>query len=122
MHTQGAVGGAIKPECMIDIDTTHSDKKGNSRFEVKITNVGYLPSSNYNLFSLSRLLAEGWTMQEDGNAITMTKGKRAIIFDIVIHTAHGALFCACFKRRDAETCGSIVENETKISVPRHMYY
>jgi hypothetical protein len=57
-------------------------------------------------------------MQGDGKAIKMTKGKRMIIFDIVIHTMHGALFCACFKRNGTETCGSTVENETKMSVHR----
>ena len=54
---------------------------------------------NYNLFSLSKLMQDGWKLSGDVRAMQLTKGQATINFDIVIPTKKGAIYCAYIKRK-----------------------
>ena len=56
-------------------------------------NVALLEISNYNLFSLSKLLNSRWKMQGNALKVVMSKGSMVSTFDIVIKNTKGELFC-----------------------------
>ena len=77
---------------------------------------------NYNLCSLSKMLQSGWKMSGNAKAITMRKGSMVIIFDIIIPTKNGALYCACFKRtggsNNDEIASGAIGKGTQMSIDK----
>jgi hypothetical protein len=68
---------------------------------VNLKDVTYVPNSRYNLFSLTKLMLDGWNMsgnKKDG--IKMTKGEHVISFNKTVHTPKGVLFVVVLKRRE----------------------
>ena len=59
LSTTGVSGGSIKPSLQMDLDCIVIDKNGNAAGFVRLENVALLETSNYNLFSLSKLLNRG---------------------------------------------------------------
>ena len=55
--------------------------------------ITHLPTSRYNLFSISKRLEEGWKLDGNKDMIKLVKGKEEIRFDIKIKTKKGAGFC-----------------------------
>ena len=55
----GATGEAFLVDSEVDIPSTVCDRYGNELSKVKITEVGYNPQGNFNLFSVSICLMEG---------------------------------------------------------------
>ncbi len=53
---------------------------------------------NFNLISVTRMLQKGCTLKGDAKSITLEKGNHAFVFDSVIWTRGGALYCARFCR------------------------
>ncbi len=53
---------------------------------------------NFNLFSVTRMLQKGYTLKGDEKSITLEKGNHAFMFDSVIRTRGGALYCERFCR------------------------
>ena len=99
ISTHGITGETIKPDNEIDIECVHYDQYGNvSQSGLTFSGVSYMKGCNYNLCSLSKMLQDGWKMSGNTKAITMRRGSMEIIFDIIIPTKNGALYCACFKR------------------------
>ena len=67
-----------------------------------LTDVSYNKGLNFNLYSLRRMLVNGWTVTSgDANGITIRKGENVINFDIVIPRPRGAIF-ACRFLRDSD--------------------
>jgi hypothetical protein len=62
------------------------DKNGNVLNDAKISNVTHLPKGKYNLFSITKLQNDGWTLGGNADAIWLTKGDIEIKFDIKIPT------------------------------------
>ena len=82
-----------------NIEAVFCDKNGNEYFEAKLVGVGLAKEMNYNLFSLSKLMQDGWKLSGDVRAMQLTKGQATIKFDIVIPTKKGAIYCAYIKRK-----------------------
>jgi hypothetical protein len=77
---------------------------GQEKKNVMIKDVTYVPNSRYNLFSLTKLMANGWTMIGGKDVgIKMVKGLQSIVFDKTVHTPKGLLYVAVMKRRVQET-------------------
>jgi hypothetical protein len=89
--THGIVGNSVLPKCQLDIPCVHFDKDGAQVGEVIITDVSHLPESNFNLFSVTRLQKKGWTLTRNADYIKLQKGKKSLLFNIVINTPKGAL-------------------------------
>jgi hypothetical protein len=69
--------------------------------DAKISDVTHLPEAKYNLFSITKLQNEGWTLGGNAGAIWLTKGDVEIKFDIKIPTPKGVLY-AMYHQRDTE--------------------
>ena len=82
-QTQGMTGHITDSSVMMDIKMTHYTKSGEQGITFKLTNVIWNLNFNYNLFSASRCLKDGWTMRGSSNRITMTSpdGQHHIAFD-----------------------------------------
>jgi hypothetical protein len=75
-----------------DIPGTVCDKTGTTVSSATIQAALYLPSAMYNLFSITKLQREGWSLHGDEKCLRLTKGSATITFDILIPTAKGMLY------------------------------
>jgi hypothetical protein len=67
---------------------------------VKLKDVAYVPDSRYNLFSLTKLMASGWSIGGDRMVgIKMSKGGNVLHFDKTVHTPKGVLYVIVMKWR-----------------------
>jgi hypothetical protein len=82
-----------------DLPVTLCDMEGNTKGASKMTHVAYVPTSKFNLFSLTRMMINNWILGGDENSIWLEKGRKKIVFDIEITTATGAIYCAYKKRK-----------------------
>jgi hypothetical protein len=81
-----------------DLPVTLCDVEGNTKGDSKITHVAYVPTSKFNLFSLTRMMINNWILGGDENSIWLEKGRNKIVFDIKITNSTGAIYCAYMKR------------------------
>ena len=68
------------------------DKRGNEQFCATLGDVVICPNVKYNLFSVSKILCNGWMLSGDKHAMTLEKGPYTLKFDIVIPTPKGAVY------------------------------
>jgi hypothetical protein len=108
-------GEGVKPQSIGDIAGTVCDKEGNELGHVKLNKVKYLPEANFNLFSITRRLKEGWRLNGDDTAIWIYKGDKTIKFDIVVKTKDSLIFCMYMNRRKSPDT-AVVSTETKKTV------
>ena len=91
--------------------------------EVIITDVSHLPEGNFNLFSVTRLQKKGWTLTEIADYIKLQKGKKSLLFNMVINTPKGALYVGKFSRKEGD---EVMRGATNKLLPtastRHMNY
>ena len=94
-------------------DVTQNVKVGRLKGQIKskagqlgptitLTNVSSIPTGKYSLWSISKMLQSGWNMTGNKHSISLNKGEVSIIFDIVVPTANGRVYCLFFER----TCDS----------------
>ena len=97
---QGMTGQITNSSVIVDIKMTHYKKDGERGITFKMTDVICNPNFNYNLFSASRCLKDGWTMQGSCDGITMTSpdGQHHIVFDQKIKTRQGMVFATILNR------------------------
>jgi hypothetical protein len=84
------------------------DKHGNEQGLAKLTDVMLLPTGKFNLFSVTKLLKEGWKLNGDLKKMCLVKGEKTITFDIVIPTPKGVLF-AMYMKRTTEIAGATTD-------------
>ena len=117
-HTRGLIN-LRRPEDPVSLvmanDTTESatvigdlpgmccNKYGCELRSGQLSGVNILPSAAFNLFSISKMLKQGWSLSGSSEAITITKGSMSVTFDIVIPTPDGMIFCLYFKRKQELT-------------------
>jgi hypothetical protein len=82
-----------------DVPVTLCDMEGNTKGDSKMTHVAYVPTSKFNLFSLTRMMINNWILRGDENSIWLEKGRKKIVFDIKITTSTGAIYCMYMKRK-----------------------
>jgi hypothetical protein len=80
-----------------DFPVTLCDMEGNTRGDSKMTHVAYVPTSKFNLFSLTRIMINNWILGGGETSIWLEKGRNKIVFDIKIMTSTGAIYCAYMK-------------------------
>ena len=79
------------------------DKSGNEVVPATLSEVAICPSAKFNLFSLTKMLQNGWVLQGDKTALKLKKGDKGLNFDIVIPTPNRAIYCLYFKRSSEVT-------------------
>ena len=98
-------------EMIGDLQGTMCDKEGKELGPATLTDVAYMPTSKFNLFSTTKLLLNGWELHGNNSKIWLTKeGKSPVVFDIVIETPRGAIF-AMFLNRNTEVAGAAADFE-----------
>ena len=86
-------GEETKPKMIGGISGTVCDKEGNELGNVRLNKVKYMPEGNFNLFSITRRLKEGWQLGGHGKSIWIQKGDQKITFDIAVETKDSVIFC-----------------------------
>jgi len=89
-----------------DISGIWCDQYGNEIQDSTIKDVAHIPTSKFNLFSSSKRQLNGWLLHGDDKKIWLTKGGAKVVFDIVIRTRKGAVFCGYFKRKSSDEIGA----------------
>jgi hypothetical protein len=100
-NIMGVTGIQAKAMTIIDIPCK-LERKGKKE-KILLKDVTYVPESRYNLFSLTKLITNRWTMSSKaGQGIKMSKGEHELNFDKTIHTLKGILYVVVLKRRLVE--------------------
>jgi hypothetical protein len=92
------------------------DKHGNELNASILTEVTHLPEGKFNLFSVSMMLKEGWTLGghiETG--IWIEKGSDRVTFDLAIHTRKGVIFAMHF-RRNSEAAAAMTDTAKRMGI------
>jgi hypothetical protein len=84
------------------------DKCGNELHEATLQDVTHLPDGKFNLFSLSKLLKQGWKLTGDKMSIKLAKDTQEMVFDVVVPTTKGLLFAMYF-RGNSEIAGAMTD-------------
>ena len=65
-----------------------------------MTDVSYNASYNFNLFSVSRCLVNGWTVTGDKTHVKLVSpcNTKSILFDLVVQTPKGAVYATVLQR------------------------
>ena len=58
------------------LEGTICDQHGNELNKAMIENVSYLPNRTFNLFSMTQMMAKGWTIGGDKNSIWIKKDQK----------------------------------------------
>jgi hypothetical protein len=64
--------------------------------------VSHLHEGNFNHFSVTKLQKKGWTLTGNADYIKLQKGKKSLLFNIVIHTPKGALYVGKLSRKGGD--------------------
>ncbi len=107
------------PKCELGIPCVHFDRDGAQLEEVIITDVSHLPEGNFNLFSVTRFQKKGLTLTGNADYIKLSKGKKSLLFNIVINTPNGALYVGAFSRkRGDEVMGGATNNAPTYNIKK----
>ena len=90
-----------------DLPGIRCDHQGNQLDNVVLTNVSVVPSSAFNLFSITKMQLQGWVLGGDKNNLWITKGRRTIRFDIKIETPEGCVFAMYVTRERESEMGTV---------------
>jgi len=86
-----------------DLDVDICDKHGTKLSTATLTDVNLVPTNKFNLFSLTKMQKQGWMLGGDSKSISLTKGGKKIVFDIVIDTPDGMICCIYLNRHTTGT-------------------
>ena len=93
-----------------DLPGIRCDHQGNQLDNVVLTNVSVVPSSAFNLFSITKMQLQGWVLGGDKDNLWITKGRRTIRFDIKIEMPEGCVFAMYVTRgKDCEMVNMATE-------------
>ena len=94
-------GEAMVAKKVGDIPCEICDKHGNILQTAKISEVALTKSSPFNLFSLTKMMRQGWKLSGDGdNGITLKKGENILAFHIPIETPKGVVYAMYVRRSE----------------------
>ena len=96
--TSCAFGSKDMPAKIGDIPVEIFDKNGMFMAKSKLTSVAVQKKGDFNLFSLTRAIKEGWTLGGNKTCIWLEKDGMTLKFDIRITTPRGMVFCIYLRR------------------------
>ena len=92
-----ANGKSEKTEYMGNIPVEICNRHGVKLNAAKIVDVNYVPHNKFNLFSLTKMIKQGWIWHGNKEQIWLTKDSMGISFNIAIQTAAGTSYCVYLK-------------------------
>ena len=100
-----------------DLPGIRCDKHGHEVGPARLTGVNLLPSAAFNLFSVSKMLKQGWSLSGSSEKIVISKGQMHVEFDIVIPTPDGMIFCMYLRRDTSKTHQEIIGAVPNVNFP-----
>ena len=94
-----------------DLPGVHCDHQGNQLDNVVLTNVSVVPSSAFNLFSITKMQLQGWVLGSNKDSLWITKGRQTIRFDIKIEMPEGCVFAMYITRGRESEMGNVAGAE-----------
>ena len=91
------------------------DQHGNKIMHVMMKDVAMVPSSGYNLFSLTKMMLLGWKLIGEDNKLTLQKGGDEMHFGIAIPTPKGVIY-AMYLKQDGEIAGAGTDSKIKLMI------
>ena len=93
-----------------------SSKNGTGE-KIELQSVVVSSQAKFNFLSLTALMKVGWQMQGDANKLTLTRGRKQLVFDHKVKTPKGMLFVIKIKRATSQELATPsidgTENESK---------
>ena len=90
------------------------DKFGNELASTSLQDVLIIPSCPFNLFSVTKLINQGWLLSGDKEAMVLSNGTNKIMFDIKVHSPKGLIY-AMYLKRDAEL-NNVAADDKKLNL------
>jgi hypothetical protein len=110
-------GIAEKAALIGELTGTICNKNGDELTTATISDVVYLPTGQFNLFSLTKMTTnQGWILGGDDKGIWLTKGDKKSLFDIAIPTPNGMLFAMYIKREIEKEMAQAMVDEKIIPI------
>jgi hypothetical protein len=110
-------GIAEKAALIGELTGTICDKNGVKLTAATMSDVVYLPTGQFNLFSLTKMTTnQGWILGGDDKGIWLTKGDQKLLFDIAIRTLKGMLFAMYMKREVGKEMAQAMVDEKSIPI------
>ena len=109
---------AITASSKMDIARTWCNQFGEKQFKTTLRDVQYNPNLNFNLFSIGKVIKEGWKLSGNQEGLVLTKGCGKLVFDIKIKTQNGVIFCA-YLWRGHEISEILASTITTMSIKSH---
>ena len=95
----GVAGPPVVATKIINILLVMADREGR-KFPTIMSNVTLVPSRRYNLFSMTKLMKDGWTLEGGINTgITLKQEGKEVHFGKKVHTTKRVLFVARITRK-----------------------
>ena len=94
-----------------DLPGVRCDHQGNQLDNVVLTNVSVVPSSAFNLFSITKMQLQGWLLSGNKDTLWITKGCRTIWCDIKIEMLEGCVFAMYITRGRESVMGNVVTED-----------
>ena len=85
-------GTKTATEIVDDLIGTFCDNQFNMLIKSMLSKSWFSPKKFFNLFSVTRLLMNGWNIGGDGNKICLRNNKKTIKFSINTNTKEGIIF------------------------------
>lgn len=101
-------GDQVKAMNIGDISGMICDKHGEEKNTAVISDVTLLSNGAFNLFSVTKMIKNGWSITGNEQALVLKKDGKRLIFDIIVETEKGLLFCMYFKR-EGEVAGAMTD-------------
>ena len=94
-----------------DLPGIQCDHQGNQLDNIVLTNVSVVPSSAFNLFSITKMQLQGWVLDGNKDSLWITKGRRTIWFDIKIKMPEGCVFAMYITRGRESEMGNVAAED-----------
>ncbi len=114
IKTKGQIRNATSTSVLMDFKVQLCDIHGNCYGTLLLRNVQVNSSFKYNLFSINRLLKEGFMLSGNKSTLALirTSDKRSIVFDVKIHTDSSFLLAGYMKWafQQEEVVAAVLQN------------
>ena len=111
---------AMAANSIKDIAGTWCNKFGKEQLKDMLKNVQDNPNSNFNIFSIGKVIKEGWKLSGDQEGLVLMKGNVKLVFDIKSMTKNGEIFCA-YLWREYKIAAILVSTATTMCIEKaHM--
>ena len=107
-------GHAAKALTVGDIKGSMMNKDSKSMGRIVMEDVMHSSDAKFNLFSLPAMMKKGWILTGSKDRLELKLGSKSIVFDIVVDTPKGMLFCMRIKYDKWTEVGALAMSATKL--------